>query len=647
MEPAAPEPRDPSPAVAAPRDEDYRLLVEAVEDYAIFMLDPQGRVASWNAGAQKIKGYSRDEIVGHHFSTFYTPEAVRAGWPDEELRLARLNGRLEDESWRVRKDGTRFWANVVITTLYTPSGELRGFAKVTRDLTERRRHEQNLQESEERFRSLVHGVKDYAIFMLDPQGQVKSWNTGGEAIHGYAAADVIGRHFSMFNTAADVRVGKPMQELSTALRDGRVETEGWRVRRNGATFWAHVTITPVYSVGGELGGFANVVRDLTEQKRLAEVESSSMRMKEFLAMLAHELRNPLAPMRNAVSIMQLQQLEHPSLQTCRDVIDRQLTHLTRLVDDLLDIGRISTGKVLLKKTPQSLREIVSLSIEAVRPLVEDRQHTLNVVLPDAAIQVLADRTRLVQALQNLLTNAAKYTDHGGHIGVKVRTEGAQVITEISDNGRGVAPEALERIFNLFVQEGSSTLAGESGLGIGLTLARSLVDMHGGSLSAASEGLGKGMTFTLRLPMVVQEPATGGDTVPGALTAGPTYRIMVIEDNHDAADSLVATLELMGHDARAVYDGVLALHDALSFQPQVVFLDLNMPRLNGFKVLQRLRDLPSLRSAYVIAMTGYGRKDDIQRSLDAGFDAHLTKPASMEQIRKAIGQAGLHSTAGMT
>lgn len=644
MDPAAPEPRDTPSAVAAPRDEDYRLLVEAVADYAIFLLDPQGRVASWNAGAQKIKGYGRDEIVGRHFSTFYTPEAVRAGWPDEELRLARLNGRLEDESWRVRKDGTRFWANVVITALYTPAGELRGFAKVTRDLTERRRHEQDLQESEERFRSLVHGVKDYAIFMLDPQGQVKSWNTGGEAIHGYVPAEVIGRHFSMFSTAADVRVGKPMQELSTALRDGRIETEGWRVRRNGATFWAHVTITPVYSAGGELGGFANVVRDMTEQKRLAEVESSSVRMKEFLAMLAHELRNPLAPMRNAVSIMQLQPLEHPSLQTCRDVIDRQLTHLTRLVDDLLDIGRISTGKVLLKKSAQSLRDIVSLSIEAVRPLVEDRQHTLDVALPDASIQVLADRTRLVQALQNLLTNAAKYTDHGGRIGVKVRTEGSQVITEISDNGRGVAPEALERIFNLFVQEGSSTLAGESGLGIGLTLARSLVDMHGGNLTAASEGLGKGMTFTLRLPMVIQEPV-GGDTVPGALTTGPNYRIMVIEDNRDAADSLVATLELMGHDARAVYDGVLALHDALSFQPQLVFLDLNMPRLNGFKVLQRLRDLPSLRGAYVIAMTGYGRKDDIQRSLDAGFDAHLTKPASMEQIRKAIVQAGQHSTAG--
>ncbi|HEX2543383.1 MAG TPA: PAS domain S-box protein, partial [Ramlibacter sp.] len=276
-------------------DQRLQLLIEAVTDYGIFMLDPEGHIISWNTGAQKLKGWTRDEILGKHFSIFYPQEAVSTGWPQEELRLAKLRGRFEDEGWRLRKDGSRFWANVVITALFGPMGELSGFAKVTRDLTERRRHEEELRASEERVRLLVGSVADYAIFMLDPQGIVQSWNTGAQNIKGYTAAEIIGKHFSVFYSPEDQVSGKAEKELAAAREHGRVEDEGWRVRKDGTLFWANVVVSAIYGPDGGLRGYAKVTRDMSERRRLEELEQSSRRMNEFLAMLAHELRNPLAP----------------------------------------------------------------------------------------------------------------------------------------------------------------------------------------------------------------------------------------------------------------------------------------------------------------------------------------------------------------
>ncbi len=335
--------------MTTPLEGKLQLLVEAVIDYGIFILDPQGFVVSWNTGAQKLKGYTAGEIIGRHFSTFYSPEAVASGWPEEELRRAVRDGRIEDEGWRIRKDGSRFWANVTITPIYGDGGALTGFAKVTRDLTERRAHEEELRASEERFRLLVESVRDYAIFMLDTDGIVRSWNAGAHSIKGYTADEIIGRHFSVFYTPQDREAGKPAHGLRTAIANGRTEDEGWRVRKDGSVFWADVVITAVRDRNGELIGFAKVTRDMTERRRFEELERSSQMMNEFLAMLAHELRNPLAPIRNAVTVMQLESLPSPTLRNCRDIIDRQLTHVTRLVDDLLDIGRLTTGKVKLHR----------------------------------------------------------------------------------------------------------------------------------------------------------------------------------------------------------------------------------------------------------------------------------------------------------
>ena len=248
----------------------YQFLVEQTKDYALFVLDPSGRIMTWGAGGQRIKGYAADEIIGRHFSVFYTREAVERGWPAHELKLAATEGRFEDDGWRVRKDGSQFWANVIITALRDESGKLVGYSKITRDLTERRLTEEALRQSEERFRLLVDGVSDYAIYMLDPDGIVTSWNTGAQRIKGYTSQEIIGKHFSHFYAASDIEAGKPWEELATARRTGRAEDEGWRLKKNGERFWARVVVTALHDSAGHMRGFAKVTQDLTERRYLQD-----------------------------------------------------------------------------------------------------------------------------------------------------------------------------------------------------------------------------------------------------------------------------------------------------------------------------------------------------------------------------------------
>ncbi|MBC5785656.1 PAS domain S-box protein [Ramlibacter sp. USB13] len=618
-------------------DQRLQLLIEAVTDYGIFLLDPEGHIMSWNTGAQKLKGWRREEILGNHFSIFYPPEAVASGWPQEELRLAKARGRFEDEGWRVRKDGTRFWANVIITALYGPMGELTGYAKITRDLTERRKHEEELRESEERFRLLVDGVRDYAIFMLDPNGIVQSWNAGAQAIHGYEASEIVGRHFRAFYPPETAEARAPEIELEQALSQGRVEDEGWRVRKDGSLFWANVVVTAIRGPDGELRGYAKITRDMSERRRLEELERSSRRMNEFLATLAHELRNPLAPIRNAVTIMQLETLSSPVLRNCRDVIDRQLTHVTRLVDDLLDVGRLTTGKIKLRKELVRLADVVARSVETARPLITARRHSLTLQQPPQPVYVNGDSTRLSQILQNLLVNAAKYTPEGGQITLAVEAVDSFVYVKVKDNGRGLAPEHLKSIFQLFMQTDSSTSAGsDSGLGIGLTLARSLTEMHGGSLEAESPGLGQGSTFTVRLPaatqQAVEEEEANREDAQGGL------RVLVIDDNRDSADSATDVLRLLGNQVECAYDGESGIAMAKRLKPHMILLDLAMPGMDGFEARKRLREQGTADSALLVAMTGFGNEEDKRRTRAAGFDAHLTKPVELDALVSLLNEA---------
>ena len=617
----------PAPAPSAP-EERFRLLVESVRDYAIFMLDPEGRVQSWNAGAEQLKGYAAAEVLGRRLDVFYPPDALARGWPDEELRRARRDGRVEDEGWRVRKDGSRFWASVVITALFDADGVLQGYAKVTRDLTQRRAHEEALRTSEEQLRLLMGAVEDYAIFMLDADGHVLTWNAGAERINGYRESEVLGRHFSLLFTPADVAAGVPARELAVARRNGRAEAEGWRVPKSGQQFWASAVITPVIAPDGGLRCYAKVTRNLSEQRRTAELERSSRRMEQFLAMLAHELRNPLAPLRNVAEIMAARRDLPPAMRPVQAMLDRQVRQLTRLVDDLLDVARISTGKIALRHERIDFQEVVAASVETARPAIEAKRQTLALDLPPGPLPLVGDAARLGQALQNLLANATRYTGPGGALRLSVRREGQALLTTVSDTGIGLAPESFERIFQLFAQEPVPRDPTDSGLGVGLSLAREVAVLHGGSLSASSAGPGQGSSFTMRLPRV--DAAEVAPSTPARVAPPRGQRVLVIDDNVDATDTMVAMIELLGHAAQGAYSGDAGLAAAEHFRPDVVLLDLNMPGLDGFAVVRRLR--ARFGDAITIAaVTGYGREGDQRATLETGFDAHLTKPVGPEQL----------------
>jgi PAS domain S-box-containing protein len=626
-----------SPGLSTPATDDprLRLLIESVKDYAIFVLDPDGRIATWNPGAELIKGYKAEEIIGKHLSTFYPAEAREARWPEHELKMAAAEGRFEDEGWRLRKDGTMFWAHVVITALRDRTGELVGYAKVTSDLTDRKRHEEQLRRSEERFRLIVESVKDYAIYMLDPDGFVATWNAGAESIKGYRATEIIGSHFSKFYPDEAIERGWPEYELAVAREKGRFEDEGWRLRKDGSRFWANVVITALKDEHGRPRGFAKITRDLTERRRIEALEESNKRTNEFLAMLAHELRNPLAPIKNAVSVMNQPAATEAHVDWARGVIDRQITHLSRLVDDLLDVSRITTGKITLQREPVDLHDVVARAIEAAKPLIDARGHKLTVQLKESPIVVKGDDTRLTQVVLNLLNNAAKYTPDGGHITLAVaRTEELATIV-VSDTGIGMTPDVLPTVFDLFAQGHRALDRAAGGLGIGLTLVKRLVQMHGGEVLAKSAGPNQGSEFTVQLPLATTSARTARSSAEPPPKPSATRRLLVVDDNEDSAATMAMLLELAGHDVRTASDGQSALDAAREFRPDLILLDLGLPIMSGFEVAEAVRQLPGLEHVVMVAMTGYGQDDDKRRTTAAGFSHHLVKPVDPAALEKLV------------
>jgi PAS domain S-box-containing protein len=620
----------------------FGQLVAGVKDYAVFTLDVAGHITSWNAGAENIKGYKADEIIGKHFSRFYPAEALARSWPEQELKIAAGQGRLEEEGWRLRKDGTRFWADVVITALRNPAGRLTGFLKITRDLTERRRHEQTLRESEERFRLLVDSVKEYAIFMLDTEGRVASWNLGAERIIGYTAAEIIGRHFSCFYPAEAAERGAPQQDLDSAIEHGSIENNGRRVRQDGSRFWANVVITAVYDLDGKLRGFAKITRDLTERKQFEELEESRQRTQEFLAMLSHELRNPLAPLKTAVGILSLRELHDPVVEQARDVIERQVQHLTRLVDDLLDVSRITSGRIRLSNEPLELAAIIGRAVEAARPLLDSKGHSLEIKQPGRPVWVRGDLTRLTQVFVNLLNNAAKYTPDSGQIGIEVELFDDNAAIHIRDNGVGIAAELLPRVFDLFTQGQRPLDRADGGLGVGLALVHRLVSLHGGTVRASSEGSGRGSEFVVTLPKFSEETSMTVASLSEPTGQLPRRRrLMVIDDNKDAAESMSMLLELWGHEVVCAYDGRTALTAAAKYHPDAVFLDIGLPGMDGYEIAERLRESPDSARAVLIAITGYGQDEDRRRSRDAGIDHHLVKPVAPDTLQNLLDSLELH------
>ncbi|HEY2968808.1 MAG TPA: MASE1 domain-containing protein [Casimicrobiaceae bacterium] len=502
------------------------------------------------------------------------------------------------------------------------------------ELTEHGRQAEILRQSEERFRLLVDGVKDYAIFMLDADGKVVSWNTGAESIKGYTAPEIIGKHFSVFYTPEDLARNWPEHELVVARAEGRFEEEGWRVRKDGSRFWASVVIAALYDNEHRVRGFAKVTRDLTSRRRIEALQESERQMNEFLAMLAHELRNPLASIVNALSLMR----STPGQEQAefQGVIERQTTLLARIVDDLLDISRITRGKIALKKEVLDVNEVVARTLESCRPLIDAHKHAVELRLPDERLPVDADSTRLSQVVLNLISNAVKYTPEEGRITIAMSREDGEAVLRVRDTGIGIPAALLPKVFDLFVQGDRSLDRTEGGLGIGLTLVKRLVEMHRGSVSASSGGLGEGSEFVVRLPLALGRDVAHG-FVKEELPRAPVTRrrLLVVDDNRDFADTLGALFETMGHDVRIAYNGIDAVSATAEYRPDAVFLDIGLPGRNGYDVARMLRSSPELADVTLVAFTGYGQVEDRRRVREAGFDYHVVKPADAAELAKIV------------
>ncbi len=524
----------------------YRLLIESVVDYAVFALDRDGHIITWNPGAERLKGYTREDAIGRHFSVFYAADDVASGKPARGLLAAEREGSFADEGWRLRKNGTRFWASVVITALRDATGELVGFAKVTRDLTQRHAAEEALRASEERFRLLVTSVKDYGIFMLDPRGHVISWNEGARRIQGYEARDIIGRHFSTFYPADDVAAGKPEWELEVAAKEGRLEDEGWRLRKDGSRFWSNVVITALRDRTGTLIGFAKVTRDLTERRanelqaieiarqiaaeeaartaaeertraltdvlerlraQAAELErqrtvaeAASRAKSDFLTMMSHELRTPLNAIGGYAELIALGVRGPVTSEQRADLerIARNQQLLLGIINDVLNFSRAEAGKVTYDVGPIPLDELLVAVTQTVGPMAAAKGLALD--LPPGSCDAMArgDRLKAEQVLLNLCSNAVKFTPAGGQVALSCVLEAERVGIRVADTGPGIPADKLEAVFEPFVQVGRALNNPSEGTGLGLSISRDLARGMGGDVELTST-VDEGSRFTLWLP----------------------------------------------------------------------------------------------------------------------------------------------------
>ena len=966
-------------------EERFRLLVEGTKDHAIFLLDQKGNVASWNPGAERIKKYRAEEIVGKHFSCFYRDEDVQSGKPDDQLRIAAAQGSCESEGWRIRKDGTQFCANVMITALRDENGNLRGFSKIVRDITEKKRTEeiaaslvreeaarraaeeyaQVIQRQREQLRVTLQSIGD-AVIVIDAECRISLFNPVAEALTGWteheatgtpllevfkivneqtrlpvenpavramnegvivglanhtvliakdgserpiddSAGPIIDEKGTMLGVVlvfrdvtdrrraeAELRATKeiaerraaeldaviegipdavyfgtpdgitkcnstalkmigasslaeiqtplaelfakvqirrtetgefiPLEELpfSKAIRgetvieylivkradtgqdafiraaaapirlngqiigavavnsdvtaqrsgenmnrlladvssalvgplhyqsvlrhvaeltvptlgdfcffdvvtnDEQIDRVGWKhtdstkaelsemvrifvppkdadnhpireVLRTGraafipevsddwlqaiATSHEHLdflrelnicsvvcvpmlvgerrvgTLTFAYSSSrrrhtpDDLRLAAEIARrtalTVENAKLFNQLRDADQKKNEFLAVLAHELRNPLAPITNVLEIMRVTAANEEELTPLRDVMERQVQQMVHLVDDLLDVSRITSGKIVLRKELSDLRTIVQTALETSRPLLEASKHDLTVTLPPQQLFVEGDKTRLAQVLSNLLTNAAKYTPEGGRVWLTVSQDGQDALIRVRDTGMGIPEDMLPLIFEMFTQVDRNLGRSQGGLGIGLTLVRSLVEMHGGTIRAFSDGPGQGSEFVVRLPLSREESQqqnAGGEQDQRARAGSSSQgRILVVDDNKDSVETLSALLRIMGYEVRMSYDGPSALEAAAAFRPHVVLLDIGLPGMSGYDVARRMRQMPEVSDAVLIAQTGWGQDDDKRRAEEAGFNAHMVKPVDTAQLKRLLAGLPWNST----
>ena len=628
----------------------YRLLIDSITDYAIYMLDPDGVVSSWNPGAQRFKGYVADEIIGRHFSVFYTEEDRAAGLPGKALATAAKEGRFEREGWRVRKDGARFWAHVVIDPIRANDGALIGFAKITRDLTERREAEEALRQSEQQFRLLVQGVADYAIYMLDPKGRVSSWNLGAQRIKGYSQGEIVGQHFSSFYTEEDRAAGLPARGLATAERAGRWETEGWRLRKDGSRFWAHVIIDCIRDDDGKVLGFAKITRDITErreaQRELEQAREALFQSQKMEAVgqltggVAHDFNNLLTVIIGGLDTLKRSD-PHETVRRTR-ALDMSLYAAERaasLTSRLLAFSR----RQPLQPTPTELNILVRNMTELLhRTLGESVE--LEGVLAPRLWQVEVDQNQLESAILNLAVNARDAMPDGGKLTIATEnthldasysaadaevTPGQYVAVAVSDTGSGMSKESLARAFEPFY----TTKEVGRGTGLGLSMVYGFVKQSGGHVTIYSEP-DQGTTVKLYFPRY-----TGAgpiDAEPEALSppAGAGEVVLVVEDNDDVRAYSVMSLSELGYVVLEARDAETALA-ILSVPSRIdlLFTDVVLPGESGRALVDKAALLrPGLK---VLFTTGYSRDAIVhQGRLDAGVQL-ISKPFTFDQLAARV------------
>ncbi len=618
----------------------FELLVNAIKDYAIYLLDRDGHVATWNAGAQRFKGYSADEIIGQHFSRFYTDEDRASGLPQRALDTAATEGTFEAEGWRVRKDGSRFWTSVVIDPVLDADGNLIGFAKVTRDVTDKRAAERALLESEQRFRLLVQGVKDYAVYMLDAGGHVTNWNPGAQAIKGYTANEIVGEHFSSFYTEEDRQAGEPERALRTAREAGKYEVEAWRVRKDGSRFRAGVLIDPIYDEGGTLIGFAKVTRDLTERwhaqqevERARETMAQAQKMEavgRLTGGVAHDFNNLLTIIRSSVDLLKMPTLSPEKRERYIDAIGETADRAAALTSQLLAFSR-----------RQPLRPEVfdaGERVSAMRRMVETSVGSTVALAIEAAegAFVNADLSQFETAVLNLVINARDAMPAGGKLAISVQSvtglpavrghgaaAGEFVAVRVADEGSGIPPETLVKIFEPFF----TTKGLNKGTGLGLSQVHGFAKQSGGEVDVQSQ-VGIGTAFTLYLPLAsadrVQRAALRD--VPDRQLA--TKRILLVEDNDAVGQFARSLLEELGQIVTWVQNGGAAL-ELLSVardKIDLVFTDVIMPGMNGLELARYIGERwPDLE---VVLTTGYSHV--LAEETGHGF-ALLRKPYSVDGL----------------
>ena len=617
-------------------DHRFQLLVNSVTDYAIYMIDPDGRIATWNPGAERFKGYEASEIIGQNFARFFTPEDQAAGLPQRALRTAAAEGRFEAEGWRVRKDGSRFWAHAILDPVRSPEGDLIGFAKITRDITDRKEAERELYESEQRFRLLVQGVRDYAIYMLDTTGRITNWNAGAEAIKGYGQDEIVGQHFSRFYTEEDRQNGEPARALQTALRQGKYEREAWRVRKDGSLFWAHVLIDPIYDETGRHIGFAKVTRDATERKRaqdeLEEARSALFQAQKLQALgeltggIAHDFNNLMTVIRGSAELLRTKRLDPEKQARYLDAIIETADRASTLTSHLLAFGRrqpLRPEVIDVNVRLDAFGEVVSRTLGSAIEVVLD--------LAPALWRVEADATQLENALLNAAINARDAMPDGGVLTIstanKSDRDGEMVSIAVADTGIGMPREVVDRAFEPFF----TTKPVGKGTGLGLSQIHGFAAQTGGRAEIQSEE-GKGTTITLLLPRT-RKALTQNEVKDETASIPDGLRVLLVEDNEQVRQFAEHLLQDLHCRVVSAAEGAEVLALLAEHEVDLVFSDVVMPGISGVELGRAAREkYPHLP---IVLASGYS--DEILEGAATQFEV-LRKPYGPEGLKAALAHA---------